>query len=238
MVEKHWVPNRFLPILPVDNDCSGVVEIENGHDGLNLPKCDDIFDMLFDLQNIDSTENDFNHVDIEIGKLTKTETRMEQENNKIRTKMNFEDIQVKNETVFEGNQMETENDMENQEIDIENGHETTSAAHNMENQQRDIENDLETTSAAPDDVAFAIEEFTVGQFVYVEYDDQNYPGKILKLNESLKELYVQCMKKVNKNSSLYMWPRKKDFCWFPLDAVNKIIPPPRFIDETNHYTME
>jgi hypothetical protein len=51
--------------------------------------------------------------------------------------------------------------------------------------------------------------FTVGQFVYVEYDDQNYPGKILKLNESLKELYVQCMKKVNKNSSLYMWPRKK-----------------------------
>jgi hypothetical protein len=45
----------------------------------------------------------------------------------------------------------------------------------MENQQRDIENDLETTSAAPDDVAFAIEEFTVGQFVYVEYDDQNYP---------------------------------------------------------------
>ena len=120
---------------------------------------------------------------------------MEQENNKIRTKMNFEDIQVKNETVFEGNQMETENDMENQEIDIENDHETTSAAHNMENQQRDIENDLETTSAAPDDVAFAIEEFTVGQFVYVEYDDQNYPGKILKLNESLKELYVQCMKK-------------------------------------------
>jgi hypothetical protein len=75
--------------------------------------------------------------------------------------------------------------MENQEIDIENDHETTSAAHNMENQQRDIENDLETTSAAPDDVAFAIEEFTVGQFVYVEYDDQNYPGKILKLNESL-----------------------------------------------------
>jgi hypothetical protein len=238
MVEKHWVPNHFLPILPVDNDCSGVVEIENGHDDLNLPKCDDIFDMLFDLQNIDSTENDFKHVDIEIGKLTKTETRMEQENNKIRTKMNFEDIQVKNETVFEGNQMETENDMENQEIDIENDHETTSAAHNMENQQRDIENDLETTSAAPDDVAFAIEEFTVGQFVYVEYDDQNYPGKILKLNESLKELYVQCMKKVNKNSSLYMWPRKKDFCWFPLDAVNKIIPPPRFIDGTNHYTME
>jgi hypothetical protein len=83
----------------------------------------------------------------------------------------------------------------------------------MENQQRDIENDLETTSAAPDDVAFAIEEFTVGQFVYVEYDDQNYPGKILKLNESQKELYVQCMKKVNKNSSLYMWPRKKNFCW-------------------------
>ena len=188
MVEKHWVL-KHLPILPVDNDCSGVVEIENGHDGLNLPKCDDIFDMLFDLQNIDSTENDFNHVDIEIGKQTKTETRMEQENNKIRTKMNFEDIQVKNETVFEENQMETEND--------------------MENQQRDIENDLETTSAAPDDVAFAIEEFTVGQFVYVEYVDQNYPGKILKLNESLKELYVQCMKKVNKNSSLYMWPRKK-----------------------------
>ena len=143
---------------------------------------------------------------------------MEQDNNKIRTKMNFEDIQVKNETVFEENQMETEND--------------------MENQQRDIENDLEMTSAAPDDVAFAIEEFTVGQFVYVEYDNQNYPGKILKLNESLKELYVQCMKKVNKNSSLYTWPRKKDFCWFPLDAVNKIIPPPRFIDGTNHYTME
>ena len=143
---------------------------------------------------------------------------MEQENNKIRSKMNFEDIQVKNETVFEENQMETEND--------------------MENQQRDIENYFETTSAAPDDVTFAIEEFTAGQFVYVEYDDQNYPGKILKLNESLKELYVQCMKKVNKNSSLYMWPRKKDFCWFPLDAVNKIIPPPRFIDGTNHYTME
>jgi hypothetical protein len=58
--------------------------------------------------------------------------------------------------------METENGMENREIDIENDHETTSAAHNMENQQRDIENDLETTSAAPDDVAFAIEEFTVG----------------------------------------------------------------------------
>ena len=189
MVEKHWVPNHFLPILPVDNDCSGVEEIENGHDGLNLPKCDDIFYMLLDLQNTDSTENDFKHVDIEIGKQTKTETRMEQENNKIRTKMNFEDIQVKNETVFEENQMETEND--------------------MENQQRDIENDLETTSAAPDDVAFAIEEFTVGQFVYVEYDDQNYPGKILKLNESLKELYVQCMNKVNKISSLYMWPRKK-----------------------------
>ena len=218
MVEKHCVANHFLPILPVDNDCSGVVEIENGHDGLNLPKCDDIFDMLFDLQNIDSTENYFKHVDIEIGKQTKTETRMEQENNKIRTKMNFEDIQVKNETVFEENQMETEND--------------------MENQQRDIKNDLEMTSAAPDDVAFAIEEFTVGQFVYVEYDNQNYPGKILKLNESLKELYVQCMKKVNKNSSLYTWPRKKDFCWFPLDAVNKIIPPPRFIDGTNHYTME
>jgi hypothetical protein len=36
MVEKHWVPNHFLPILPVDNDCSGVVEIENGHDDLNL----------------------------------------------------------------------------------------------------------------------------------------------------------------------------------------------------------
>ena len=53
MVEKHWVPNHCLPILPVDNDCSGVVEIENGHD-----------DMLFDLQNIDSTENDFEHVDI------------------------------------------------------------------------------------------------------------------------------------------------------------------------------
>ena len=218
MVEKHWVPNHFLPILPVDNDCSGVVEIENGHDGLNLPKCDDIFYMLFDLQNIDSTENYLKHVDIEIGKQTKTETRMEQENNKIRTKMNFEDIQVKNETVFEENEMETEN--------------------YMENQQRDIENDLETTSAAPDDVAFTIEEFTVGQFVYVEYDDQNYPVKILKLNESLKELYVQCIKKVNKNSSLYMWPRKKDFCWFPLDAVNKIIPPPRFIDGTNHYTME
>ena len=136
---------------------------------------------------------------------------MEQENNKITSKMNFEDIQVKNETVFEENQMETENV--------------------MENQQRDIENDLETISAAPDDVAFAIEEFTVGQFVYVEYYDQNYPGKILKLN-------VQCMKKVNKNSSLYMWPRKKDFCWFPLYAVNRIIPPPRFIDGTNHYTME
>jgi hypothetical protein len=60
-----------------------------------------------------------------IGKLTKTETRMEQENNKIRTKMNFEDIQVKNETGFEGNQMETENDMENQEIDIENDHDGT-----------------------------------------------------------------------------------------------------------------
>ena len=74
MVEKHWVPNHFLHILPVvnvDNDCSGVVEIENGHDGLNLPKCDDIFDMLFDLQNIDSTENYFKHVDIEIGKQTK-----------------------------------------------------------------------------------------------------------------------------------------------------------------------
>ena len=99
MVEKHWVLNHFLPILPVDNDCSGIVEIENGHDGLNLPKCDDIFDMLFDLQNIDSTENDFKHVDIEIGNQTKTETRMEQENNKIRSKMNFEDIQVKNETV-------------------------------------------------------------------------------------------------------------------------------------------
>ena len=170
MVEKHWVPNHVLPILPVDNDCSGVVEIENGHDRLNLPKCDDIIYMLFDLQNIDSTENDFKHIDIEIGKQTKTETRMEQENNKIRTKMNFEDIQVKNETVFEENQMETEND--------------------MENQQRHIENDLEMTSAVPDDVAFAIEEFTVGQFVYVEYDDQNYPGKILKLNESLKELLV------------------------------------------------
>jgi hypothetical protein len=48
------------------------------------------------------------------------------------------------------------------EIDIENDHERTSAAHDMESQQRDIENDLETTSAAPDDVAFAIEEFTVG----------------------------------------------------------------------------
>jgi hypothetical protein len=125
------------------------------------------------------------------------------------------------------------------EIDIENDHERTSAAHDMESQQRDIENDLETTSAAPDDVAFAIEECTVAQFVYVEYDDQNYPGKILKLNESLKELYVQCMKKVNKNSSLYMWPRKKYLCWYPLDAVNKIIPPPKqLIDGTNHYTME
>ena len=49
-------------------------------------------------------------------------------------------------------------------------------------------NDLKTTSTAPDDVAFAIEEFTFGQFVYVEYDDQNYHEKILKLNESLKEL--------------------------------------------------
>ena len=124
MLEKHWVPNHFLPILPVDNDCSGVVEIENGHDGLNLPKSDDIFYMLFDLQNIDSTENDFKHVDIEIGKQTKTENRMEQDNNKIRTKMNFEDIQVKNETVFEENQMETENDMENQQRDLD----TTSAA--------------------------------------------------------------------------------------------------------------
>ena len=44
------------------------------------------------------------------------------------------------------------------------------------------------SKAAPDDVAFAIEEFTFGQFVYVEYDDQNYHEKILKLNESLKEL--------------------------------------------------
>jgi hypothetical protein len=55
--------------LPVDNDCSGVVEIENGHDDLNLPKCDDIFDMLFDLQNIDSTENDFKQAElVAIGK--------------------------------------------------------------------------------------------------------------------------------------------------------------------------
>ena len=100
---------------------------------------------------------------------------MEQEHNKIATKMNFEDIQVKNETVIEENQMETENYMENREIDIENDHEMTSAGHDVENQQRDIENDLDTISAAPDDVAFAIEEFTVGQFVYIEYDDQNYP---------------------------------------------------------------
>jgi hypothetical protein len=47
------------------------------------------FSMLFDLQNIDSTENDFKHVDIEIGKLTKTETRMEQENNKVMTILYF-----------------------------------------------------------------------------------------------------------------------------------------------------
>ncbi|KAL3885705.1 hypothetical protein ACJMK2_025751 [Sinanodonta woodiana] len=53
MVANHKVPNQVLPMPPVDNICIDEEVVES----VNKIKCDDVFDVLFQMQN-DCTENE------------------------------------------------------------------------------------------------------------------------------------------------------------------------------------
>ena len=51
----------------------------------------------------------------------------------------------------------------------------------------------------------------------------------MKICEKRKEIFVECMKKESGyDRTMFSWPKsKKDRCWYPVDAVKAIIPPPR-----------
>lgn len=119
------------------------VEVECDNDDSNLTKRDDIYDMLFDLQNANCNENDFEKVEVERENNNQAEINLEEMNvesvemieqsqmeidasldgNQTTTEpkielehttIDYENIQIKNETIFGRNQTKTENDMETQ----------------------------------------------------------------------------------------------------------------------------
>lgn len=69
-------------------------------------------------------------------------------------------------------------------------------------------------------------DFKVGEWVLFMYEGSAYPGEILSINESERELTINAMEPMPKNLKLFKWPKLKDINAYPFeDVISKIGPP-------------
>lgn len=78
----------------------------------------------------------------------------------------------------------------------------------------------------------------LGKYVVVIYDKAPYPGLVEDVGDS--DVYCECMHQVGRKKNCFFWPKKlKDKCWYELENIIAIIPPPQLIDGSySHYCVD
>ncbi|KAK9709462.1 hypothetical protein QE152_g26616 [Popillia japonica] len=69
------------------------------------------------------------------------------------------------------------------------------------------------------------------RFVIVKYDQQHYPGEVLKVDEEKTEATV-----MHRSGSYWKWPTSPDSLWYAVeDIFQEILNPPRMVNNRGCY---
>ncbi|CAI6351500.1 unnamed protein product [Macrosiphum euphorbiae] len=74
--------------------------------------------------------------------------------------------------------------------------------------------------------------YTVGCFVIVEYEEEYFPGEIMKKKANEYQVRVMCMSGLN-----WKWPEKEDICWYKKEYVMQSIMPPKLVNARKIYAV-
>lgn len=122
-----------------------------------------------------------------------------------------------------GNSLESFGSLEDRMINMES----------LENFEDQIQEPLLSTSAMVEEVNLvkqksnsALEQLKSGNFVIVVYEDVEYPGKVVTIDED--GATVDCMKKGNKS---WRWPKQKDILFYKWCDIKKKIRQPKEVSK-------
>ena len=73
---------------------------------------------------------------------------------------------------------------------------------------------------------FTLGEVSIDEFLVIVYDNKNYIGKVIALDDDDNEIEVTCMEECGKTEGRYRWPRNKDTIWLPRSNILKKIEEP------------
>lgn len=74
-----------------------------------------------------------------------------------------------------------------------------------------------------------------GDFIAVSYDERQYPGKVLEVDE--KENRVRVSHMIPSGIKAWRWPQKEDVLWYSNEEIIKIIKPPKAQNNRGLYSV-